>query len=254
MKKKGRLLMKNSVKLLLILFCFAVWLISADGCKQETQPTVPSTYVYTPQGQTTAPTGETETPEANKSLHIDTSWQDSYDVTYKYYHKEDGGDEVSVTEKRAMNAFSVEYLNQGDILYYVANGSNIDYYVLVPGQTQQMHSVVKNSSLKDLSSTFMKLTAVSAELPSLVNVVYVGQESVAGRPADKYIQRAYKNSTATETVYLWIDREFGFASKCEAYDAANRLTTSWEVLKFTAGGIKDTDVQIDLSAYTFREE
>ena len=100
----------------------------------------------------------------------------------------------------------------------------------------------------------MKLSNVDATMPAQSNVLYMYDEIIAGRNCHKYIQRAYADAKLTESVYVWIDAQYGFAMKCEDYDAADVLKTSWEVTEFAAGGVTADDVVIDLSQYSFTEE
>lgn len=227
------------------------------GCKKKpgTDET-PSQYNYTPAAEST--TEDEETTESirdfQKAFVKDLSWQKNFTVKYVYYNAVQGLDHVQIQEKRASTAFSVEYLDTGLIMYYKANGEDIDSYVIDPSESGPVHSVITGKKIASISSLFMKLSNVDATLPAQSNVLYMYDEIIAGRNCHKYIQRAYADAKLTESVYVWIDAQYGFAMKCEDYDASEVLKTSWEVKEFSAGGITAEDVYIDLSQYTFAEE
>lgn len=227
-----------------------------SGCKKENgTDETPTRYNYTPAESTSA---EEETTEAvrdfQKAFVKDLSWQKNYTVTYTYYNAAQNLNYARITEKRASTAFSVEYLDTGLVMYYKANGDDIDSYVIDPAESGLVHSVLTGKKIASLSSLFMKLSNVDATLPAQHNVLYMYDEIVAGRSCHKYIQRAYTDAMLTESVYVWIDAQYGFAMKCEDYDAAETLKTAWEVTEFSAGGITADDVYIDLSQYSFSEE
>ena len=223
---------------------------SSCGGNEEIQETTTG-YQYIPSGQegTTAD----NSPAANESLKIDTSWQKNFKAEYEYYNPEQSISTMSIREKKSTNAFTVEYIDTNSVLYYKANGSDTDYYVLMNGEEQQVHSVLEGKHFSTLSSMFMKLSQVKSDLPKQSNVLYMYDEEVAGRPCHKYIQRAYSGGKLTESVYVWIDAQYGFAAKCEAYDENNILTVMWKLTSFETGTLKDDDVYVDLTQYTFGE-
>ena len=221
------------------------------GTEEET-----SRYNYTPAAESTAE-DEASTDSVRdyqKAFVKDLSWQKNYTVEYSYYNAAQSVDHAKIREKRASTAFSVEYVDTGLLLYYRESGDDTDYYVIDPAAAGPVHSVITGKKISSLSSLFMKLSNVDATLPAQSNVLYMYDEIVAGRNCHKYIQRAYTNAKLTESVYVWIDAQYGFAMKCEDYDAAEVLKTSWEVKEFSAGGVTADDVYIDLSLYQFTEE
>ncbi len=195
-----------------------------------------------------------ENEEAEKEIKIDNTWKRNFRVNYRYFNPEQSITTMNIEEKKSSSAFTVQYIDTHSVLYYKANGNDTDYYVIIEQQDEQVHSVLKGKKFSSLSSMFMKLSAVEADLPSQNNVLYMYEEEVGGRSCHKYIQRAYSGGQLTESVYLWIDTEYGFIAKCEAYDADNTLTVMWEVEEFVTGTLKDEDVFLDLSGYTFKEE
>ena len=238
------------------LLALCLLLTAAAGCKKKNGgEEIPSKYNYTPAPETTAPEETTgDVRDFQKAFVKDLSWQKNYFVAYNYFNAAQNVNNARIVEKRASTAFSVEYTETGLLLYYKANGDNTDYYVIDPTQNEQLHSVITGKKISSLSSMFMKLSNVNATLPAQSNVLYMYDELVAGRNCHKYIQRAYADAKLTESVYVWIDAEYGFAMKCEDYDASEQLKTSWEVTEFSAGGVTADDVYVDLSAYQFTEE
>lgn len=227
------------------------------GCKKTGGAgSDPTTYVYTPADQPTGETGFTEentTAAERVRFAVDPSWQKNYSLQYRYFDISQSEDVVNIRETRTDDAFCAEYTDRGDILYYKENGGDIDSYVILK-DAENVHSVIPRKSIDDLSSTFMKLSAVSEEMPEYTNVMYMGEENVSGRPCRKYIQRAYQNGAAQETVYVWVDKEFGFAAKGESYNESDTLTISWELTYFRSGGVTDSAMRVNLDAYTFTEQ
>lgn len=239
-----------SLVLALLVICPSVLFFSS--CGNETADETSTGYSYVPSGSETTLPSETS-PQGKTSIDIDDSWMKNFHVKYRYYNPEQSVSTMNIEEKRSAGAFTVEYLDTKSVLYYKANGMDTDYYVIINNEDEQVHSVLKNKKLSSLSSMFMKLSAVKSDLPSQSNVLYMYDEEVAGRMCNKYIQRAYSDGKLTQSVYVWIDTEFGFAAKCEAYDENNSLTTMWEIESFESGTLTDADVFIDVSVYTFKE-
>ena len=247
----------SGIRITAALLAACLLLTAAAGCKKKKGgEEVPSRYNYTPAPETTEPEVTTEDArDFQKAFQKDLSWQKNYLVRYRYFNAAQNVDNAEIVEKRASTAFSVEYTDTGLLLYYKANGNNTDYYVIDPASgSGPVHSVIAGKQISSLSSMFMKLSNVNATLPAQSNVLYMYDEPVAGRACHKYIQRAYADAKLTETVYVWIDAEYGFAMKCEDYGADDQLKTSWEVTEFSAGGVTAEDVYVDLSAYQFTEE
>ena len=222
------------------------------ACKGEEEPTTQPYYTYI-SDDTTLP-AESTSPAENNAFRVDNSWQLNFAAEYKYYDGAVSEDTVTIRETRCETAFAAEYPDTGNLIYYVADGQNIDCYTVAPAEKQYMHTEVKNKKIADISTTLMKLTAVSADLPDRSNVLYIGEETVSGRVCKKYIQRAYTDGTVTETVYVWVDTQFGFALKCEDYDAEDSLKTFWEVTSFSAGNVTEAQIDVDLTDYTFTEK
>ena len=233
-------------------------LLGLAACKKEpTDPTfAPPDYSYSP-SETTSPSEETTTRSdvpQSQGFTVDDRWKENYAVRYTYFDAGSGGDEAEIREVKTASAFEAAYPESGNAFYYEADGKDVRAYTLMPDEKKYVSAVIKNKEMSSLSSTFMKLTSVDETFPYLSNVLFMREDTVAGRKALEYIQRAYKDGEATETVYIWIDAEFGFALKCEAYDAAQARTSAWEVLSFKTGGVSADDFTVDVDAYDFTEE
>ena len=238
---------RKTLAVLLLISVFAAF----AACKKE--PPVPtySDYTYRTES-TTAPDDETETVKS-EFYTVDPSWQRNFEVAYKYFDKSTSEQTVLIKETRSETAFSAVYPETGNMIYYKANGDSIDSYTVVPSEEQYVHSVLKGKSISELSSTYMKLTAVAEDLPTYTNVLFMADETVAGRACKKYIQRAYTDGKVTETVYVWVDSLFGLCLKCEDYDADDVLQTYWETISFSTGRVTDSSFGFDLSIYDFTE-
>ncbi len=229
----------------------AAALLALPACGRNEEEPSSGPYVYTPGVQTES--GEETSADTSVKITVDKSWQDNFSLQYSYFDRSQSADTVTIRETRIDDAFCAEYTDKGAILYYKENGRDIDYYVIMK-DAENVHSVVKRKSINELSSTFMKLADVSEELPSYTNVMYMYEESVCGRPCKKFIQRAYQNGEAKETVYVWVDSVYGFAAKGESYDENDELQVSWELKSFKTGSITASDIHVDPAAYTFTEQ
>lgn len=238
--------MKMNILKLLCAFLVVTVVFSMAACTGDTTQETTTEYVYIPSVETTVPA------QPENKINVNTSWQKNYEVEYIYYNAEQTDDELNISEKRHSTAFLVEYMDTNAKLYYEKSGKDTDYYVIMPDENEQAFSKLKDSNFSDLSSMFMKLSTVSASLPSQNNVLYMYDEKVAGRDCHKYIQRAYSDGELTQSVYVWVDIEYGFAAKCEAYNAKNKKTTYWEITSFSAGEVNETETFVDLSLYDFK--
>lgn len=233
----------------------AVLLTLLSSCKTNggNDSTTAEPYSYNSKADTTNATS-VASADPEKPFEINTSWQSNFKVTYEYYNSSDGNGTVTVKETKNKNAFTAEYPDGNSILYYKANGNDTDYYVIMTDKKEAAHSLHKGDSFSELKSTFMKLTKVSKDLPSLSNVLYMYDENVGGRACHKYLQRAYTDGKLTESVYIWIDIEFGFAAKCESYNADEKMRVMWCIDSFETGTVGDDEINPDLSNYTVTEE
>ena len=243
--------MYRLVKICALLTAVLLTVLAAAACTPDKpNPTEPD-YTYKTQDPSEPYTGASETAE---TFEVDPSWQQNYIAEYRYYDRAKQVDSVTIREARCDIAFLASYPLSGNLIYYTANSEGLDCYTVVPSERQYVHSVLKDKHIAGLSSTLMKLTAVSGDMPTYSNVMFMGEETVGGRACKKYIQRAYENGALTETVYVWVEQQFGFAMKCEDYNASDELQTYWEVLSFKTGGVTVSDFGIDLSKYHFLED
>ena len=210
-------------------------------------------YEYNPSVQTTAAdNGETTAAEENEiSFKTDNSWMKNFSVTYRYYNPENDSSTVTVKETRADKVFCVEYEQSQSLMYYKENGSGTDMYTITP--SSNTHTLLSDKKFSTISSLFMKLSAVDEKLPLQSNVMLMGTEQVAGRECAKYIQRAYTDGEVTQTVYVWVDIEYGISLQCRALDSSDKLTLSWEVTEFRTGNLTQKDTGVDLTKYKFTE-
>ena len=251
--------MPGLIKKILAAGAVFMLLLGLAACKDEpADPTFPvPDYSYSP-SETTTVEGDTETTTgsvlpSSEGFTVDGSWRENYAVRYTYYDKETDG-ETEIREVKTASAFEASYPASGNAFYYEADGKNLRAYTLMPEENKYVSTQIENKEMSSLSSTFMKLTAVKDTFPYLTNVLFMREDTVAGRNCLEYVQRAYDNGEPTETVYLWVDAEFGFAVKCEAYDSDENLTAAWEVLSFKTGNVTAKDFSVDVSAYDFTEE
>ncbi|MBE6715311.1 MAG: hypothetical protein E7573_00140 [Ruminococcaceae bacterium] len=235
-----------------IILIVMITVFSFASCKDDKNEESTTGYSYNPVGSETTEVPSTDST-AGDVINIDDSWMKNFHVKYRYYNPEQSVTTMNIEEKKSAGAFTVEYLDTNSILYYKANGMDTDYYVIINNEEEQVHSVLKNKKFSSLSSMFMKLSEVNADLPTQSNVLYMYDEEVAGRNCHKYIQRAYSDGKLTQSVYVWIDVQYGFAARCEAYDESNNLTLMWDIESFETGTLTDEDVFIDISEYAFKE-
>ena len=223
-----------------------------SACKKNKPPEEYWDYSYRAESTTGAAVPSDQVTQSTL-FTVNPVWQKNFDAEYKYFDKNTSDDTVTIKETRSEKAFCAKYPSSGNLVYYKANNVAIDCYTVVPSEEQYVHSVITGKSINDLSSTYMKLTAVSEDFPSYSNVLYMSDETVAGRACKKYIQRAYTDGKMTETVYIWVDAEYGFAMKCEDYDAENVLQTYWETVSFSTGNVLESSIGVDISKYQFTE-
>lgn len=244
--------MKKALAILTLL----ILILSASACRDSELQTVEN-YEYnasTAAEETTeSESDETSTAvkDDNQSYKTDDSWKKNYAVYYRYYNSANDTSTVSVKEFLADDVFIVTYPDAASSIYYKASGANTDMYTISTGE--KTHKLLTGKSFSTISSLFMKLSNVEEGFPELSNVMYMGTETVTGRECLKYIQRAYTDGEVTQTVYIWIDKQYGFAAKCQSLNADNTLTLSWEILSFETGEVTAGDADIDISSYDFTE-
>ena len=181
------------------------------------------------------------------ALTPDYSWMTSYALKYTYF---DGSETSEITEGKSANYYRAEDAGSNSVVYIERKDGYLLEYMLNPADYTGAVSVVTDSDIADLHSGFMMLSAADSNFPLYTNVTPVGPEPVAGRRAMKYVQNGEPASGENgRTAYVWIDDEYGFASKCELYDSVTQeLLMKWELESF-ALNVQDSDVVIDLSGF-----
>lgn len=248
-------MMKKGVAMLcllaLIAALFASCVDDSAGSLSELDTTVKNTQVFTDTGEegTTAlmSSGGTGTP-----ILIDESWLSNYTLSYTY---EENGQISDLTEHRCEGVYTAKEGSSGAMTCFLQNGENVDEYALNPANKTGTHMVLSNQSLSSITPGFLKIARVDAAFPTLSNVEFQGEESVAGRPAKKYAQSAY-NSAGLLTAYafVWIDDEYGFASKCRVYNLTGSVNVSWELKSLTVGGVTEESIGFSTDGYEITEQ
>lgn len=227
-----------------------------SSCSKGETGTSTAAYKYNPSASTTKKGSDTETEtetadQADGNFTIDSSWQSNYTLTYSY--TSDGATSV-ITESRTADKYLSSDQESGTTTYLVQNGSDVDQYLLYPESKNGAHKVYAGKNVADISTGFMKISTVDSGFNTLPNVVYVGEEKVAGRDCKKDVQRAYTSGQVTGTAYIYIDKEFGFAIEGQQYDSSMTLTVSWEVTSFATGSVSSDSLSINTEGYSINEE
>ncbi|MBQ6420962.1 MAG: hypothetical protein IJK02_07825 [Clostridia bacterium] len=223
-------------------------LLFSAGCAGRNSGYTPPDYTYTP-----SQPAVTEQAQADE-IPVNTAWQKNYAIEYKYFDRSESEDAVRIEEKRSTDSFYARYPDSGSAVFYKRSAGAVEQYTIVPSEDKYIHRTLTGKNFDTLSSTFMKLSALSAHFTTLSGVRYIGDEEIAGRQTKRYEQTAYENNEVSETANVWVDLEYGFAIKCEAYGKDGVLTASWEALSFSVGDVAAKDATLDISGYTFTEE
>ncbi|MDR1629071.1 MAG: hypothetical protein LBS36_02490, partial [Oscillospiraceae bacterium] len=196
-------MMKKLISLLLV---FAL-LFLLQSCKDKHQP-VPDQPTITQKedyvGESTTAAGQTGT---------NSSWKANYRLKYNYIYM---GETSSIIEMKSGDYFAIVDEGTGLTAYYTqGEGSTIEYYMLNTAGKTGNRLKQENALMADLNSPFMNLSFVSPDFTSFANVVFEGDDIVAGRPAKRYKQtQTDATGQMTDYLYAWIDTELNFAVKC----------------------------------------
>ena len=57
----------------------------------------------------------------------------------------------------------------------------------------------------------------------------------------------------TKIAYIWIDTEYGFASRCEVYDGTGGFALGWKLTEFSEEDIDTAAILPDLAKYKLTE-
>lgn len=248
---------KNIFSVCSVIILLSMCVLLFASCADETQEK--ESYEYVPSGgvssddDVSASQGGTDNTSSEGKYTVDESWKKNYSVSYTYYDTESSVTSLKINESKCEDAIIVTEENSGSTQYYKANGKDVDCYIIIDGNEKQAHSVIENTDFDSLDSFFMQKSFVDADMPMEKNVLYMGDETVAGRQCCKYILAEYKDSVRVRHIYVWVDIEYGFAARLEAYDSEAKLTQKWEISEFSTGSVKPEEVTLDVSAYTFEE-
>ncbi len=239
-------------KLLCILLCILSFL-SLCACTVGTEPdedsslednTIPDINIIIPE--------ETSSKLPQNIISADTNWLNAYALEYSYYDKKTGESEIA--EARCGKYFqSLDYASN-TVTFYSQEDGYILQYMLNPESKKGTVAVVAGSAIDNLYSGFSMLSACDPYFPLYKNVARVGTDFIAERPAARYRQTQTENGITTKIAYVWIDEEYGFASKCEQYNAiTEELEMRWELLSFTQN-VTEEKIKIDISSYSITED
>lgn len=185
-------------------------------------------------------------------IDAEMSWQSAYALSYSYYDNKNG--ESKIAEGKCGRYFqSLDYATD-IITYYTQEEGYVMEYVLNTNLKNGTSTVVTDSTLDNAYSGFCKLSTCDPYFPVYNNVTEVGQDFVADRAATRYKQVETKDGVTTRIAYVWIDNAYGFASKCELYDAQTQeLQMRWELLEFTQNVTED-GIRVNLDAYSLTSD
>ncbi|HOL80121.1 MAG: hypothetical protein GXY95_06870 [Clostridiales bacterium] len=231
----------NFVKKLTASVAVISCLFAISACNRRSNPTIDVPDYSDPE------TTETETVSAP---NFSSEWRYKYSLTYEYTK----GKTVSVLSEYRDDGFFCAVDNESKVMtYYKQGDEGIDRYILNPSTKKGTHAVLKGRSLEKLVSGFMQLSLSDPSFISKENVIYSSEDVIAGRPAKKYIQMEYQDSVLTRIAYIWIDTEFGFASRCEVYDGTGGLAFGWKLTEFSREAPDAENLIPDISKYKLTE-
>lgn len=253
--------MKKIIRLFLVLLLITMF-FSFASCLKDPEINSDSTYEYIPSGAVDYTVAITETTENATDTSVDNisggkytvndEWIDNFSVTYVYKTPQIVT-EIECRERRFENSFIVEELQRSkSIQYYKSNGADIDCYIIIEGNEEHAHSVLKDQEFNP-QSFFMEKFTLGKDIQLEKNAVYMNDESVAGRLCCKYLLGEYKDGKRIRDIYIWIDVQYGFIAKLIVENEAGLVVESREVKEFSAGNMTEKDVSIDLSEYKFKE-
>ena len=188
-------------------------------------------------------------------IKVNNAWKANYVVEYTYFSSMDEETvDQRIREVRYDNVFLAKEAGTGEFEYFVQNGTDIDCYTVSPVKDIYVHTQKKNESISTIETFFMKRSALGDDISKKQNVIRMDEEDyIAGRRCYEYVMRAYRDGVVSETVFFWVDANYGNALKCLCYNEKSELVLSWEVTLFNVGTAKNTDVDVDLAQYHFTE-
>lgn len=229
-----------SITCILIMMCFS-------SCDSKPEGNVDfGDYVIPSEADTTSKYDESQL------INADNSWQSAYALSYTYYDKKTG--QSTIAEGRCGRYYqSLDYATNITTFMSQEDGYIIQY-MLDSNTKKGTATVVTDGSMDSLHSGFMMLSVCDPYFPVYTNVKKVGSDFVAQRSATRYKQVQTENEAEKQIAYVWVDDMFGFASRCELYDAQTQeLLMKWELQDFTQNVTED-GVKINVDSYTITTE
>ena len=190
--------------------------------------------------------------DESQLINADNSWQSAYALSYTYYDKKIG--QSTIAEGRCGRYYqSLDYATNITTFMSQEDGYILQY-MLDSNTKKGTATVVTEGSMDSLHSGFMMLSVCDPYFPVYKNVTKVDSDFVAQRSATRYKQVQVENGVETQIAYVWVDDMFGFASRCELYDAQTQeLLMKWELQDFTQNVTED-GVKINVDSYTITTE
>lgn len=195
----------------------------------------------------------TDPDEANTeaaTFVADSSWTQNYVLEYNYA---DTGTASRIREVRYGDTYKATDSVNGLISYFEQVEGGVDEFVINTVTGEGVHTFLDGQEMSTLTTGFMRVSSLEGNFTTQNGVQYEGTELVAGRETDRYLQSVSTNGTLTAYAFVWIDKEFGFAGKCEVYTVQGSLYSSWELTSFSNGTVTADDVYLDLSQYRITE-
>lgn len=247
---------KLSCALIPVLIMLLVLSSCADkrglGDLNDLATTVKSTQIFTEPRETTTESRNPNLPQNNAQPVQNNSWAGNYALTYTYTENSVSSE---ITEKRCDGVYCATDNASGTVSFFSQNGSNIEQYILNPAQKSGTHSVIKDNTLDNITTGFMKIAYIDPGFTSLSNVEYQNDDIVAGRGAKKYTQSAYSSAgLLTAYAFVWIDTEYGFISKCQVYSLSGTVSTSWELKDLSVGSVTEEKIGFTTDGYEITEQ
>lgn len=196
------------------------------------------------------PTEEGTTAEQAEPVAQDASWMNNYSLQY-YYADTQGSSQI--TETRSGGYYSAVDATTGYTTFFAQGDGGVDEYILNIVSKTGTHKFSEGDSMDTLTSGWMQVSRLDEGFTSSKDVLYEGKETVAGREAGRYLQSIYVDGALTAYAFVWVDTQYGFASKCSVYTVSGSLYSAWELTSFTSGTVTDEQAMTDLTPYTIAE-
>lgn len=185
-------------------------------------------------------------------LSPDDEWQSAYALSYRYYDIKSG--ESVITEGKCGNYYQSIDMATNIITFLTQEDGYLVQYMLNNDTAAGTATVVTDATMDDVYSGFVQLSVCDPYFPVYKNVTRMDTDFVAERSAVRYKQVEQENGVDKKIAYVWIDDQYGFASKCELYDAESKeLLMKWELLSFSRN-VTEEAVKINIDAYNIETE